>query len=72
MKREHFYGYEIHLPTSGGKAGKHRERTSTIQVRRAGFIVKQFRYTVADADSRVKAMRKAREYCCFTDGLDEN
>lgn len=55
-------GYEIHLPTSGGKAGKGYAETGTIQVRRSGCIVKQFRFTMDDKAGRVGALKKAKSY----------
>ncbi len=47
-------GYEVWQPTSGGKAGKGHNKTTSIQIRRQLFsggyvIVKQFRYKVADS-----------------------
>ena len=32
MKIADYQGYEIHVPTSGGKAGKGHQKTSSIQV----------------------------------------
>lgn len=52
-------GFEIFGPTSGGKAGKGLARTSSMQVRRDGAIVKQFRFKCDDEDSRKAALRKA-------------
>lgn len=41
--------FTISLPSpTGGKAGKGLGKTSTIQVRRHDYIVKQFRYKVPD------------------------
>ena len=60
MKVCDYKGYEIHLPTSGGKAGWGRNVTSTIQVRNGTSIVKQFRFTVADDLSVAKAKTSAR------------
>jgi hypothetical protein len=54
--------YEVHLPTSGGKAGKGLNRTSTLQVRRDGSILKQFRFAVADFESRKIAVQKAKDF----------
>ena len=55
-------GYECHLPTSGGKAGKGHQKTSTIQVRKDNRIVKQFRFTIDDNESRKAAVAKAKEF----------
>jgi len=55
-------GYEFHLPTSGGKAGKGHQKTSTIQVRKANCIVKQFRFYVDDTESMKVAVGKAKEF----------
>jgi hypothetical protein len=54
--------FEVHLPTSGGKAGKGRQVTSSLQVRRGGAIVAQFRFRVSDPDSRKGAVAKARAF----------
>lgn len=57
MKIESCYGYELHQPTSGGKAGKGNAKTSTIQVRRHSLVIKQFRYKVGnDGVPRRKAV----------------
>lgn len=56
------YGYEVHQPTSGGKAGKHCNVTSTIQVRQGSQIVKSFRYTVDKPGSSRNAIKKARQF----------
>lgn len=55
-------GYIIRLPTSGGKAGKGRNRTSTVQVRKYGFLKAQFRFLVDDVASYRAAMRKAEDF----------
>ena len=51
------------MPTSGGKAGKGRNKTGTIQVRKWGMIAKQFRYKVGDENSRLAAIFKAKSFC---------
>lgn len=51
--------FEFHLPMSGGKAGHGRNRTSTIQVRRNGCVVKQFRFNVSDGTHAVVLKAKA-------------
>ena len=40
--------YSFYLPQSGGKAGKGRNKTSSIQVFKDGWIRKHFRFTVAN------------------------
>ncbi len=54
--------YEIHLPTSGGKAGVGKNTTSSIQVRSGGVILAAFRFVMADPMSGKKAAAKAREF----------
>lgn len=55
-------------PSTGhGKACKGNKRTSTIQVReildeKNYLLLKQFRYTVGDQESRSKALKKAQDY----------
>ena len=56
-------GFELHQTTSGGKAGVGNNRTSTIQVRCNGFLKKQFRFTVADSNSKKAAYDKAVKFC---------
>lgn len=62
MKIADLNGYEIHVPTSGGKAGFGCNVTSTIQVRKDGCICKQFRFTIADNESRDRAIAKAKGF----------
>lgn len=62
MKVGELNGYEIHVPTSGGKAGKGRAKTSTIQVRKDCMIVKVFRFTIDNASSRIAAMLSAKSF----------
>jgi hypothetical protein len=54
-------GFEIHVPTSGGKAGKGCNLTTSIQIRRSSAIVKQFR-SKADRDNMIKAIGKAKAW----------
>jgi hypothetical protein len=61
MKLAELYGYELHLPMSGGKAGKGYQKTSSIQVRRNNVIVKQFRFKV-DGLSTQAAFKKAKDF----------
>lgn len=62
MKICDFKGYEMHLPTSGGKAGKGNQKTSTIQVRGGGQIVAAFRFEIASKDSMNAAIQRAKDY----------
>lgn len=62
MKIAEIGSYEVHLPTSGGKAGRGCNKTSTLQVRYGGVVLKQFRFTVADFESRKAATRKAKDF----------
>lgn len=62
MLVERFMDCEIYRPTSGGKAGTGFNKTSALQVRKNGFIVKYVRFNVAESDGCVKALAKAREY----------
>ena len=52
----------VRIPTSGGKAGKGNAKTSTVQVVDGNFLVKQFRFVVADPESKQRAMQKAWQY----------
>lgn len=60
-------GYEIHVPSSGGKAGKGRNKTSTIQVRKDNLIVKQFRFVVGNVESKKKAITAAKQHAKGSD-----
>ena len=62
MRIDMVNGYGLYVPTSGGKAGTGLNKTSSLQVRAGGCIVKQFRFTVLSPASRAKAVSKAREY----------
>lgn len=62
MKITDHLGYEIHLPTSGGKAGTGYNVTTNIQVRHESAIVKQFKFRTANADARKQALHKARQW----------
>ena len=56
------HGYEFHLPDSGGKAGRGKNATSTIQVRRGNQIVKQFRFPMDDAAKRSEVIDRAKSF----------
>jgi hypothetical protein len=62
MKIAEMGKYEIHAPTSGGKAGKGNNRTSTVQVRLGNQLKKQIRYTVGKPKARELAIDKARSF----------
>jgi hypothetical protein len=55
--------FELHVPTSGGKAGAGRNLTSNVQVRKNCMIVKQFRFRTNDDASYVHAKFLAKDYC---------
>lgn len=55
-------GFELFVPTSGGKAGKGLAKTGSVQVRRMGVIVKQFRFRCDDEGGRKGAVQKAAAY----------
>lgn len=54
-----------HALSTGGKAGKGHNKTSTIQVfdTETWCIVKSFRYTVGDRESYRTAVEKANKLC---------
>lgn len=54
--------YYLHHPKSGGKAGKGRNKTSTVQVRKDNMIVKQFRYSLAMPIHKTYAITRAEEF----------
>lgn len=56
--------YTIHWPSTGGKAGKGRNRTSSVQVRdkNSNCIVKQFRFIVGNRKSWTVAINKALQF----------
>lgn len=62
MKIGEAFGYEVIIPTTGGKAGKGLAITGTVQLRHSCRIIKQFRFTWADKESRISAMRKAKAF----------
>lgn len=56
-------GYTIKLAhQTGGKAGKGHNKTSTVQVIKDNFIIKQFRYTVDNPASFMRASKKAIDF----------
>lgn len=62
MKIADYEGYEIYLPTSGGKAGKGKAKTCSLQVRKNNLIVKQFRFNLADKQDRSAAIGEAKKF----------
>lgn len=56
------HGYEIHLTTSGGQAGRGHNRTASLQVRHNGMIVKTVRFVADDLADRAKATDKVRSW----------
>ena len=66
MRIQDYKGYELHIPTSGGKVGKGYNLTSNIQVRkRQGMrmrIEKQFRFIVKDSFSKARAISRAKKW----------
>lgn len=62
MKIRQIGNCELRLPSSGGKAGKHRNRTSNVQVRQDGCLVRQFRFEVDDVASYRAALKRAVDY----------
>jgi len=55
--------YEVRLAKqSGGKAGKGRNKTSTVQVLYRSCIVKLFRFDLDETGSFRKAWDKAKQY----------
>ena len=60
MKIGDYKGHEIHVPTSGGKAGKGKAKTAGLQIRRNGVVLKTFRFNPLLSDERRAALRKAR------------
>jgi hypothetical protein len=62
MKVTDYKGYEVHIPSSGGKAGKGCNLTSSIQMRKGGRIAKQFRFSMTDAEARSATIAKARKW----------
>ena len=61
-----YKGFWLFFTQSGGKAGKGRNVTASIQVReKMGIrylVKKSFRYTVNDTASKQRAVDKAKEF----------
>lgn len=61
MKIAELNGYEIHIPISGGKAGRGGNVTSSIQVRLNHQIIRSFRFNLFGG-SHERAIRRAKEF----------
>jgi hypothetical protein len=58
-----YKGYTIRAARStGGKAGKGRNKTSTVQVLKDDMLVKAVRFKVDSAESWTKARTKAKAW----------
>jgi hypothetical protein len=55
-------GCELHIPTSGGKAGKGHNKTGSVQVRKGGQILKQFRFRVDDPNDKTWKLELATRF----------
>lgn len=71
MKIQDYRGFQLHVPQSGGKAGKGRNKTGTVQVRYSGQIMKQFRFDRFSTENYFKAVDKARAYVDNWFGVSE-
>ncbi len=64
MTLQTYKGYTLRLPTSGGKAGKGCNKTSTVQVLQplgsGSLLVKQVRFKVTDGHT--KAVDTAKQW----------
>lgn len=47
---------------SGGKAGRGRNKTSTVQVFYGNLLVKQYRFLMSSPESLIHATEKAKAY----------
>lgn len=71
MKLADYRGYEITLPMSGGKAGKGKQKTSSIQVRVNGFLIHQTRFRVDNPAARKSALERAKLFLDARIKLDQ-
>lgn len=62
MKLCDYRGFEIRVPTSGGKAGRGNNVTSTVQVFDGVCIRKSIRFSMIDPEHAKRAARQAREF----------
>ncbi len=65
MKIAEYKEFEIDVPTSGGKAGKGRNTTTTVRVfhKDGSLLLYQTRCKVGDELSRRRALHRARVFC---------
>lgn len=52
-----YKGHTLYIPSSGGKAGKGYNKTSHVQIRRGGMILKQFRFDVYNLPRRKQTLK---------------
>lgn len=58
-----YKGYIIkNAKSTGGKAGKGHNKTSTIQVMKDNMLIKHFRFLVGNSYSEWKAKEDAKQY----------
>jgi hypothetical protein len=58
-----YKGCDLYQPTSGGKAGAGHAKTSSIQIRKGGCIIKQVRYKRGTTfQDYANAVQKAQEW----------
>jgi hypothetical protein len=69
MKIGELNGFEFHVPDSGGKAGKYKNKTGSVQVRLNNCVKKNIRFTVAKPASKDRAIEKAKQYARDTTNL---
>jgi hypothetical protein len=55
-------GYQFYFPTSGGKAGKGCNVTTSLQLRLGNEIKKQFRFKADSVVAREIAVAKAKRW----------
>jgi hypothetical protein len=62
MKIGELNGFEFHVPDSGGKAGKYKNKTGSVQVRLNNCVKKNIRFSVDSPASKDRAIEKAKQY----------
>lgn len=62
MKICDYRGFEMHMPTSGGKAGHGYNATGSIQVRFDNCLKANFRFKMDSDVSRKNAVSKAKAF----------
>lgn len=63
MRIAAFNGYELHIPDTGGKAGKGCNLTGSVQIRQGNLIVRNIRYKRTVAGDQGRALDRARKWC---------